>query len=243
MKPIALVTGAEHGLGLEIVTQLAALGYRVKLCAARLADAEVQADKLNRRGYEVVPLRLDLANPESVKQLADDLDQTLPALDVLVNNVTTFSGRDVSPSELDGQAHRQTFEVNYFGLFYLVQALTPLLKKSVAGRVLNLSAQEPSLTETGSVNSPSCIDVCPAYQNSKAALNAITAVFAKELGPFGIKVNSLCFSGAGGALGQEFDIDNFTPEEATNTQSAQVVVAQFLWLIKPEKDVPNGGFF
>ncbi len=185
-QTIALVTGANKGIGREISRQLAGQGVFVLLGARdRKRGEQAQAD-LRAQGLRVEFMPLDVTDSESVNAAAAEIERRYGRLDILVNNAGIAIDW-VAPSELDTQTLQKTYETNVFGVFRVTRAMLPLLKKSKAGRIVNVSSHLGSLTLAAGSDGASWL---LAYGSSKTALNAITLAFAKELKSSGIKVNA-----------------------------------------------------
>lgn len=186
-KKIALITGANRGIGFQIAAQLAEKDFTV-IAGAR--DAEKGAEAAGKLNADFV--QIDATDSESIRRAAETIAEKYGKLDVLVNNAGIFVDFGVPPSETDLTVLRQTFETNVFGLWETIQAFLPLLKKSDAARIVNVSSTVGSLAEIGKPNSPYAEMIVPAYQASKTAVNAVTRLFAKELHDTNIKINSVC---------------------------------------------------
>jgi NAD(P)-dependent dehydrogenase (short-subunit alcohol dehydrogenase family) len=186
---VAVVTGANKGIGLEIARQLARQGITVYLGARDEARGRAAAEKLRAEGLDARPLRLDVTDDRSVAAAASALEKDAGRLDVLVNNAGVALD-DAPPSRLSGEVLRRTYETNVFGVVRVTQAFLPLLRRSDAGRIVNLSSGLGSLA----LNSDPGWAFAPvkylAYNSSKTALNAITVQFAHELRETPIKVNA-----------------------------------------------------
>ena len=184
-EKIALVTGANKGIGFEIVRQLAKAGFRVFLTARDRQRGEEATKKLQQDGFNVAFLQLDVADETSIDQLAKELASQIDHLDVLVNNAgilldeSNGSILDVEPATI-----LETLQTNTMGPLRLIQKLVPLLTKSKAGKVVNVSSGGGQLTDMG--------DWAPAYSLSKTALNAVTGMMAAALKDKHIVVNSIC---------------------------------------------------
>ena len=189
---IALVTGATRGIGLETVRQLAASGVHTLLAGRDRAKAVDAALKLQAEGLPVEAIELDVTDAASLSAAADAVAQKHGKLDILVNNagilVDTF-GLKVSEQTLD--TWRKTFDTNVFGLIATTQAFLPLLHKSDAGRIVNVSSLLGSLAMHSDPASPIYDFKVPAYNVSKSAVNAWTVQLAYELRDSRIKINSI----------------------------------------------------
>ncbi len=190
---IALVTGATRGIGLETVRQLAETGVQV-LLAGRNRDKAVEAAlQLQRQGLLVEAIALDVTDSASIAAAAKEIEQRHGKLDILVNNAGILV--DEQDKGVSGQSlatWRTTFDTNLFGLIETTQALLPLLRKSEAGRIVNVSSLLGSISEHQ--NPASFIyefKGVPAYNVSKSAVNAWTVHLAHELKDSGIKVNTI----------------------------------------------------
>ena len=187
---IALVTGANKGIGREISRQLAARGVSVLLGARDCGRGEAAAEQLRAQGHAVEFTELDVTSQSSVDNAAAEVARRYGRLDILVNNAGVALDW-VPGSELSVETLRQTFEVNVFGAFRVTKALLPLLKKSKHGRIVNISSGLGSLSRNADPQSSITVrNVLLAYCSSKAALNMMTIQFANELKNDGIKVNS-----------------------------------------------------
>ena len=181
MSGIALVTGANKGIGLEVVRQLAARGWRVFLTGRSLASVRKAAAPL---GPSVTAVPLDVTSRISVDAAFSVVSQTVTHLDVLVNNAGILDDDDASIFDLDPQRLRRMFETNTIGALIVTQAFLPLLRKSQSGRIINVSSGAGQLTGMGTW--------APAYSISKTALNGVTGQFAAALADSKIAVNSVC---------------------------------------------------
>ncbi|MBG7603456.1 MAG: SDR family NAD(P)-dependent oxidoreductase [Actinobacteria bacterium] len=237
---IALVTGASRGLGLEMCRQLAARGVTVLLSARDLASAHKAAEIVRADGGDCRPIALDVTDAGQIAAVAAELDSSYGRLDVLVNNAAILTDLGVQPSATDEAVLRANLDVNFVGPFMLIAALSPLLRRSDGARVLNLGTQVGSFGNLDDTRSPLVDDICPAYQASKIALNAATALFAKELRQEGITVNSLCPGWVMTDMGHE-DLPDYG--DAVAPMSPTEAVAQMLWLVEDEPSPPTGRFW
>jgi NAD(P)-dependent dehydrogenase (short-subunit alcohol dehydrogenase family) len=189
-ETIALVTGANKGIGKEISRQLAAKGIFVLMGARDRERGEAAVSDLRAQGLPVEFIQIDVTSQPSVDRAAAEVESRHARLDILVNNAGI--ALDWYPgSQLTVEALQDTFETNVFGVFRVTKALLPLLKKSKHGRIVNLSSGLGSLTRNAASDGSLTIrNMLLAYCSSKAALNMITIQLAKELKDAGIKVNS-----------------------------------------------------
>lgn len=184
-EKIALVTGANKGIGFEIIQQLASAGFQVFLTARDRQRGEEACRNLQRDGFSVEFLQLDVTDEDSIAQLAKELASRIDHLDVLVNNAgIILDAANDSVLQVDPKVIVQTLETNTFGPLRLTQKLVPLLEKSSSGKVINISSGGGQLTDMG--------DWAPAYSLSKTALNAFTGMMAAALRDKNISVNSVC---------------------------------------------------
>jgi NAD(P)-dependent dehydrogenase (short-subunit alcohol dehydrogenase family) len=218
---VAVVSGANRGIGLEVVRQLAESGFTAVLGSRDAARGEAAAARLGLPG--VVPLQLDVADGASVARLAADVEERWGRVDVLVNNAAIHydPGRRAADADLD--VVRDALETNLFGAWRLVQALRPLLRAAGGGRIVNVSS------EAGSLNGMR--GGAPAYRTSKAALNALTRMLSEELHHDGTLVNAVCPGWVATDMGG--------PGGRPVADGAASVV----WAALLPDDGPSGGFF
>ena len=181
MPGIALVTGANKGIGLEVVRQLATRGWRVFLTGRSLAAVRKAASPL---GPSVVPVPLDITSRISIEAAFSVVSQAVNHLDVLVNNAGILDHDEGSVFELHPQRLRRMFETNTIGPLLVSQTFLPLIRKSESGRIINVSSGAGQLSDMGTW--------APAYSISKTALNGVTGQFAAALRDSNIVVNSVC---------------------------------------------------
>ena len=193
-KKVALITGANKGIGFEIGRQLSQLGLTVVLAARDEARVQAAAERLRAGGLDVQGVRLDVTDPATAETAAQWLDQRFGRLDVLVNNagIAPESATGSRPSSLDLAMLRETYETNVFGAFTVIRALLPLLKRSAPSRVINQSSTLGSLGVLSDPASPFYGTNLLAYNSSKSALNGLTLAFSKDLAADRIAVNSVC---------------------------------------------------
>ncbi|MBX3407545.1 MAG: SDR family oxidoreductase [Phycisphaeraceae bacterium] len=190
-KQIALVTGANKGIGLETSRQLARAGFTVLMGSRDEARGRQAAEPLRNEGLDARFIRLEITDTASISAAAETIGRDHGRLDVLVNNAgIAVEGWDARPSTVSMEKVRETFEVNFFGLIAVTQAMLPLLTKSAAGRIVNLTSILGSMSEHRDPNSPIHGMLCMAYNASKAAVNMFTVNLAHELRETKIKVNA-----------------------------------------------------
>ncbi|MFD4410243.1 SDR family NAD(P)-dependent oxidoreductase [Streptomyces sp. NPDC058467] len=213
---IALVTGANRGIGREVAGQLAAAGHTVLVTARSAEAAEATARDLGPRTH---PLRLDVTSEADITAAARDID----ALDVLVNNaaITYDTWQRATTADLD--VVREAAETNLYGPWRLTQALLPLLRASAHPRVVNVSSEVASLTSMGGGT--------PAYSASKAALNALTRMLAAELRADRVLVNAVCPGWVATDMG------------GVGGRPVEEGAASVVWAATLPDDGPTGGFF
>lgn len=225
---VALVSGANRGIGLEIVRQLARRGILAALGSRDRAKGEAAAATLLSEGLEVPVVALDTADPPSCHAAIADVRAMLGRLDILVNNAGVFlDGRDGDAStilSLTPETFDATIRTNVLGPVMLMQAAVPLMRENGYGRIVNLSSGLGQLSEMGGGN--------PAYRISKTALNAATRTAAADLAGTNIKVNAMC----PGWVRTDMGGPN---AERTVEQGAETAV----WLATLDDEGPTGGFF
>jgi NAD(P)-dependent dehydrogenase (short-subunit alcohol dehydrogenase family) len=223
---VALVSGANRGIGREVARQLAERNYEVILSARDQAKASAAADELSREtGGKVTALRLDVADPGSIAQAAEQVRRDPGSLDVLVNNAGIGSDFGVAGVDPDFEKVQAALDTNFFGAYRLTIALLPLLRESEHSRIVNVSSGMGGVTEMGGWS--------PGYRVSKAALNAMTRILSTELKGEGILVNSACpgfvNTDMGGPMGAKKPVEDGA--------------GGIVWLATLPDDGPSGGFF
>jgi NAD(P)-dependent dehydrogenase (short-subunit alcohol dehydrogenase family) len=221
---VALVTGANRGIGLEVARQLAMRGFTSILGARDFSKGEEAASSLQQSGLEIIPIQLDVTEQRSIEAAKHLVKERFGKLDVLVNNAAILydSWQRAENANLD--IVREAFETNTLGAWRMCQAFIPLLRRSEHARVVNVSSESGSLAVMGGGT--------PAYSVSKAALNALTRMLAGELRASRILVNSVC----PGWVATEMGGPNAprTVEEGA---------ASVIWAATLQDDGPTGGFF
>jgi len=191
-KKVALITGANKGLGYEMARQLAQTGVTVVLAARDEAKGEASVEKLKKEGLDVQFVKLDVTSGKERAEAAAFLEKNFGKLDILINNagISADGLAGTSASATTEQSLQDTFETNFFAPIALTQTLLPLLKKSAAGRIVNMSSILGSQTLHADANSPIYNFKSLSYDASKASLNSFTIHLAYELKDTKIKVNS-----------------------------------------------------
>lgn len=233
---IALVTGTNQGLGKELTSQLAAGGATVYATVRDAAEGKLALGSLEG---DIRVAELDLRDAESISALVQEIRQETGRLDILVNNAAVLIDMMQQPSEVSDATLRTNFEVNFFGPWQLTRETADLIKAS-RGRVLNLATQVATLSQLADPESPLKDDICPAYQSSKIALNALTVLYAKEFRDSGARINSVCPGWVMTDMGHNEDLPDYG--DAARPMSPEEAIANYLWLIEPG-DGPTGGFF
>jgi NAD(P)-dependent dehydrogenase (short-subunit alcohol dehydrogenase family) len=230
-RTIALVTGANKGIGYEIAAGLGGLGWSVGVGARDEQRREAAVEKLRAAGADAFGVPLDVTDDASVTAAAQLIEDRAGRLDVLVNNAAVTGGMPQEPTNVDLDAIRRAVETNVIGVVRVTNALLPLLRRSASPRIVNMSSTVGSLTrqsdlagETGPLSL--------AYAPSKSFLNAVTLQYAKALRDTAILINAGCpgFTAT--------DLNGFrgvrTPE-----QGAAIAIR----LATLPDDGPTGGFF
>ena len=221
-RRLALVTGANRGIGREVVRQLSERGYTVLLGARTLSAGEEAAATLGA-GPEIVPVQLDVTDEASIGSLRQQVERDYEHLDVLVNNAGIHYDTWQGAADADLRIVREGMETNLLGAWQMVQAFVPLLRRGQHARIVNVSSEAGSLSQMGGGT--------PAYRTSKVALNALTRMLAAELRHDDILVNAVCpgwvatdMGGAGG-------------------RPVKDGAASVLWAVDLDDSGPSGGFY
>jgi len=186
---VALVTGANRGIGLEIAKQLSKREIEVILTSRNSANGEAAAKKLAKDSMKkVVPMELDVLDQVSVEKLLDEVEKTFGRLDILVNNAAILIDKDnVTASNTDLETVNATLQTNLIGAWRMCKAFIPLMKKNGYGRIVNVSSGSGEFEYMANSGG-----YWPAYSVSKASLNALTVMLASELRGTNILVNAVC---------------------------------------------------
>ena len=230
-KTLALITGANKGIGFETARRLGQKGIHILVGARDTARGEDAVQKLATLSVQATFVQLDVTDETSIAQAAQSIADRFGRLDILINNAGISGGRVSNPSDTALAFMRTIYDTNVFGVVAVTQAMLPLLRKSPSGRIVNVSSGLGSISLANNRNHPYFQLNNLPYQSSKAALNAITVEFAKELANTPIKVN---------AADPGFTDTDFTNHRGTRTveQAATVIVH----LATLDQDGPTGSF-
>jgi NAD(P)-dependent dehydrogenase (short-subunit alcohol dehydrogenase family) len=188
---VALISGANKGIGFEIARGLGAKKIIVLLGARDEARGQAAAAKLKAEGVDARYIKLDVTDRATVQSAAAFIEKEFGRLDILVNNAGIGEWA-TKPSTVDLAKVREVYETNVFGPMALTQTMLPLLEKSKHGRIVNVSSSLGSLTLASTPDSPIAQMQVLGYNTSKSALNSMTLQFANELKGTAIKVNAIC---------------------------------------------------
>ncbi|MDL4813398.1 SDR family oxidoreductase [Actinomadura opuntiae] len=190
-KKIALVTGANKGIGYEIAAGLGALGWSVGVGARSEGPREEAVAKLRAAGADAFGVPLDVTDDATVTAAAGLIEERAGRLDALVNNAAITGGMPQEPTRVDLDTVRTVMETNVIGVLRVTNAMLPLLRRSASPRIVNMSSTVGSLTRQttpGAQTGP----ISAAYSTSKTFLNAVTVQYAKELQDTNILINAGC---------------------------------------------------
>ena len=222
-KPLALVTGANRGIGFEVARQLGQKGFEVILGCRDATKGEQAAEKLRAEGLDAVALQLDVVDEASIAAAREWVETERGVLDVLINNaaINYDTWQDVLSGDL--RQVTETLDVNTFGPWRMTLAFLPMLRKSRHPRVVNVSSGSGQLDSmTGST---------PAYSLSKLALNGLTLMLASRLKRDGVLVNSVCPGWVATDMG------------GTGGRPVAEGAGGIVWAATLPDDGPTGGFF
>ncbi|WP_242280596.1 SDR family NAD(P)-dependent oxidoreductase [Bacillus cereus group sp. BfR-BA-01347] len=214
MKKYAFITGANKGIGYELVRQLAEKDYHVFLGARNEQLGQQAVESLNVSNVSYI--QVDISNSQSIQEATKKIYETTDHLHLLINNTGIALDFNTLPSELNIETLRQGFEVNFFGTFQMIQAFLPLLKNSNNSKIINITTDMASLTmfangETHPINTL-------GYNSSKTAINALTLAFSKEFATNGPEV----FGVTPGFT--TTDLNGNSPGGHTTTESAKIII-------------------
>lgn len=239
---VALVTGANKGIGREIARQLIQRGVTVYVGARELARGQAAAAELGPLARAIL---LDVTDPASIRAAAAQLERDVGRLDILINNAAIPTGPSSTPGRFGMEEIlrrglpsaatmsdiRAVFETNVFGAIAVIQAMLPLLRRAPAARIVNVSSGAGSSTRLSDPANPFRAAGGVAYGPSKAALNAVTVAFSIELAGTPIKINSAC---------PGFTATDFNDHSGTRTVAQAATEPVRLALLPP--DGPTGTF-
>lgn len=229
---IALVTGANKGIGYAIARGLAAEGFRVGIGARDDGRRDAAVAALRDSGADVFGVPLDVTDDDSVRAAAARLEQ-LGGLDVLVNNAAITGGMPQAPTQVDLDTIRTVLETNVLGVMRVTNAVLPLLRRTPSPRIVNVSSGVGSLTrQSAATDELSVGPVSAAYSASKTFLNAVMLQYVRELAGTGILVNAAC----PGFVAT--DLNGFR-----GTRTPEQGAATAIRLASLPDDGPTGGFF
>ena len=230
-KKVALVTGANKGIGFEVARGLGKAGMTVLLAARDEGRGREAAARLKGEGLDVREIALDLGDEATIRAAAEGIEGEFGRLDALVNNAGIGDSGDGPTSKADLAAIRRIYETNLFGTVAVTQAMLPLVRKSAAGRIVNVSSSLGSLAYSSDPDWESADVKLLGYNSSKAALNMMTVDLAYELRGSGIKVN---------AANPGLTATDLTGQAGHPAEIGAEVIVRLALL--PE-DGPTGGFF
>lgn len=232
MGDVALITGANKGIGLEVAATLGRAGLTVLVGARNPALGEAAAADLRAQGLDARFLEVDLGRPETLAAASAAVARDFGRLDVLVNNAGISDAHDGPPSTASLDAVRRLWETNFLGTLAVTQAFLPLVRQAAAGRIVNVSSGLGSLANNGDPTWEFAPVKRVGYNSSKAALNMLTVQLAFELAGTRIKVN---------AADPGFTATDLNQHRGTQTlaEGARAIVK--LATLGP--DGPTGGYF
>lgn len=232
-QTIALVTGANKGIGYEIAAGLGALGWSVGVGARDEQRREAAVEKLRAGGADVFGVPLDVTDEASVTAAAEAIERRAGRLDVLVNNAGVTGGMPQEPTTVDPAIIRTVVETNVIGVMRVTNAMLPLLRRAASPRIVNMSSAVGSLTRQSSSTDPLAVGpIAAAYSPSKTFLNAVTVQYARELRDTNILINAACPGYCA------TDLNGFSGIR-TAGQGAAIAIQ----LATLPDDGPTGGFF
>lgn len=229
---IALITGANKGIGYELARELGNEGVTVLVGARNAQLGEAAAQKLKAGGADAHFIELDVTKPETIAKAAETVRTRYGRLDILVNNAGIGDKGDGPPTTANPQAVRRVLEVNFFGVLAITQAMLPLVRKSAAGRIVMISSGLGSITWNADPKWPFAAVKLLGYNGSKAILNMMTVQLAWELRDTAIKVNT---------VNPGYTATDLNDNRGTQTLEEGAAEA-FRQALAPD-DAPTGGFF
>jgi len=232
-KKIAIITGANKGIGIEIARGLGKRGVTVLVGARSEERGEQAAAQLREEGLDATFLHLDVTDPETVAAALKQVEEAHGKLDILVNNAAVaLADGDRNTSELTVETARKVFEVNVLGVVSVTNAFLPLIRKSESGRIVNVSSEVGSFAFMTDPNQPFAGMQVGAYGASKSALNMLTVSYAFELKDSTVKINLMT---------PGYTKTDLNENQGWRAPEESAKVAVDLALIG--EDGPSGGFF
>jgi NAD(P)-dependent dehydrogenase (short-subunit alcohol dehydrogenase family) len=223
-KRIAIVTGANRGIGFETCRQLSQLGYLTILTSRDESKGRTALETLSREGGELIFHQLDVADLESIRNLAAYVEDNFMICDVLVNNAGVFLDRGRSVLDVPLEVLKETVETNFYGALNMCRAFVPLMRKNNYGRIVNVSSGMGSISSMGGYSA--------AYKLSKLIMNGMTRIMADEIKDENIKVNTMAPGWVRSDMGGP-------GAPRSLSQGADTII----WLATLHDDGPTGGFF
>jgi len=223
-QKVAIVTGANRGIGFEACRQLSLQGIRTILTSRDDAKGQSAQHNLLQEGFEVIYHQLDVTDLDSIIRLRSFVDENFNQLDILVNNSGVFLDRGTSVFDLRLDILRETMEINFIGALNMCQAFVPLMRKHGFGRIVNVSSGMGSINSMGGHSA--------AYKLSKATMNALTRIMADELKDDNILVNTMAPGWVRTDMGGP-------SAPRSLAQGADTII----WLATLPDDGPTGEFF
>lgn len=221
MSAVALVTGANRGIGREVARQLARSGFRVLVGARDVEKGRRAVEEIIADGGNATAIEIDIASEASVAAARARVDDEFGRLDALVNNAAVLYDPHQRALDADLDRVREALDTNLFGTWQTTQALAPLIRRSEHGRIVNVSSGYGALNEMGAG--------LPAYRLSKVTLHALTRMWAAELP--GVLVNAVCPGWVATDMG------------GPGGRPVADGAAGIVWAATLPDDGPTGGFF
>ncbi len=230
---IALVTGANRGLGFAICRQLTQKGLAVILAARDPDKGQAACAQLNREGFDVChTVQLDVNSEDSIQSAIEQINKNFGRLDILVNNAGIVLDDKATILDMKADVLQTTLKTNFYGPLALCQGCIPIMRAGNYGRIVNISSTLGSLADMTDVDSLYSGSQTPAYRLSKTLLNGLTALISREVKDENILVNSVCPGWIRTDMGG--NQAPLSPEEGADTP---------VWLATLPDDGPSGGFF
>jgi len=223
-SPVAVVTGGNRGIGLEICKELSKVGCRVVLTSRDEEHGKQAAAKLGADKKNIVYHKLDVTDSKDIETLRDWILKMYGRVDILINNAGVYLDEGTSVFNVDEKIVKETLDVNFYGAFNICRALVPIMRQNGYGRIVNISSGYGAMSEMAGYHA--------AYRISKAALNALTLIMADELRDGDIKVNAVCPGWVNTDMG-----GRMAPVSAENAAKDIVYVALM------DEEGPTGSFF